>query len=267
MSKLRQRPNLVASLGEHFKPPNYPPGGGALAHLRSRLLRFIDLQTSTIWRDLSEALPQAHGTVVDVGCGVQPYRHLFGDGVKYIAIDRAEAGQQFGFDAPDTLYYSGDRWPLESGSADFILCTETLEHVLVPGVFLGEMFRCLKPGGRVLLTTPFAARWHHVPYDYWRPTPSALNHLMTQAGFVDVGVYGRGNQLTVACYKGMGFVFSLLSPQPSNAAFEWLCRGVGALGVPLMLALAALANATKGWHGAVDFLGFTIVAEKHSASG
>ncbi len=109
---------------------------------------------------------------------------------------------------------------------------------------------------------PFAARWHFVPYDYWRPTPSALDYLLRGAGLVDVGVYGRGNQLTVACYKGMAFVFSLLSPQPSNAAFEWLCRALGALGLPVMVALAVLANLTMGWQGAVDFLGFTVTARR-----
>jgi hypothetical protein len=66
----------------------------------------------------------------------------------------------------------------------------------------------------------------------------------------------------VACYKGMAFVFSLLSPQPSNAAFEWLCRALGALGVPAMVALAVLANLTMGWQGAVDFLGFTVTAQR-----
>jgi hypothetical protein len=60
----------------------------------------------------------------------------------------------------------------------------------------------------------------------------------------------------------MGFVYSLLSPQPSHPVFEWTCRAVGALGIPGMLALATLANLTKEWQGAVDFLGFTVTLEK-----
>ncbi len=60
----------------------------------------------------------------------------------------------------------------------------------------------------------------------------------------------------------MGFIFSLLSPQPSNVAFEWLCRSVGAAGVPVMVALAVLANVTMGWQGAVDFLGFTVTGRR-----
>jgi SAM-dependent methyltransferase len=256
---LDERRNLLDSKEEPFRPPVYHRGG---TDLRSRLLRFLDLQTGTIWRDLARELPAVSGTVVDVGCGLQPYRSLFGSGVRYVGIDYEVTRDKFGTAAPDTIYYSGDRWPIESGSADFVLATETLEHVLDLDVFLSEMFRCLKPGGRVALTIPFAARWHFIPHDYWRPTPSALDHLLSKVGFTNVRVYGRGNQLTVACYKTMGLVFSLLSPRPSHVAFEWLCRAAGVLGLPTMLAAAVLANATQGWQGGADFLGFTVTAQK-----
>jgi SAM-dependent methyltransferase len=259
---LADRVNLITSRAEHWKPPRYEVRHGLSAALRARVLRFFDLQAGTIWADLARELPGVTGTVVDVGCGLQPYRPLFGPGVKYVGIDYADTRATFAIEAPDTIYYSGDRWPLESGSADFILCTETLEHVLDSAKFLAEVSRCLAPGGRVLLTVPFAARWHFIPHDYWRPTPSALDHLLREAGLGEIGVYGRGNQLTVACYKAMGFLFSLLSPQPSHVAFEWLCRAVGAAGAPAIVALAVLANVTKGWQGAVDFLGFTVTARK-----
>ena len=259
---LAERKNLVGSREEHWKPPAYAVSSGLVASMRSRLLRFLDLQAGTIWNDLANELPNVTGTVLDVGCGVQPYRGLFGPGASYVAIDYADTREHFQLEAPDTTYYSGEQWPLESNFADFVLSTETLEHVRLPEIFAAELYRCLKPGGRAILTVPFAARWHFVPYDYWRPTPSGLENLFGGAGFTNIGVYGRGNQLTVACYKAMGFVFSLLSPQPSNRPFEWTCRVIGALGVPAMLALATLANLTKEWQGAVDFLGFTITLEK-----
>jgi SAM-dependent methyltransferase len=259
---LKERANLIGSREEHWKPPAYISEEGARAALRARVLRFFDLQAGTIWEDLARELPRVAGTVVDVGCGVQPYRQLFDSSVRYIGIDYAVTRDTFRVEAPDTVYYSGDRWPVESGVADVVLCTETLEHVATPDVFLSEMHRCLKPGGRAILTVPFAARWHFIPHDYWRPTPSGLEHVLTKAGFTQIGVYGRGNQLTVACYKGMGFIYSLLSPQRSHVAFEWFCRLVGAVNIPPMVALAVLANVTRGWQGRVDFLGFTVTAEK-----
>jgi SAM-dependent methyltransferase len=263
MSALTDRPNLLQTREEHWKPPIYQPGGGLWSSLRARLLRFLDLQAGTIWNDLAGELPRVSGTVVDVGCGVQPYRRLFGAGVRYVGVDYADTRDVFRVEAPDTLYYSGDRWPLEDATADFILCTETLEHIAAPDVFLAEMFRCLKPGGRAILTVPFAARWHFIPLDYWRPTPSGLDNALRRAGFVNVGIYGRGNTLTIACYKGMAFVYSLLSPtKSSSGAFAWGSRLLGALGIPSMVAMAVIANASLRWPGKVDFLGFTVSLER-----
>ncbi len=259
---LKERANLIDAREEHWMPPIYRTSTGALTELRARVLRFFDLQVGTIWDDLAQELPAVSGTVVDAGCGVQPYRRLFGSGVKYIGIDYADTRDHFRVETPDTIYYSGDRWPLDAEVADFILCTETLEHIATPDIFLGEMFRCLKPGGRALLTVPFAARWHFIPYDYWRPTPSGLDNVFRKAGFTKIGVYGRGNTLTIACYKGMAFIYSLLSPQKSTPAFAALSRLLGVLSIAPMVALAVVANATLGKQGSVDFLGFTISVEK-----
>jgi SAM-dependent methyltransferase len=263
MSGLANRPNLVDVRAEHWKPPVYRPAGGVWPALRARLLRFMDLQAGTIWRDLAAELPKVAGTVVDVGCGVQPYRPLFSAGVRYIGIDYADTRDTFRVEAPDTIYYTGDRWPLEDATADFVLCTETLEHVATPEVFLAEMFRVLKPGGRALLTVPFAARWHFIPYDYWRPTPSGLDNALRRAGFGEVRVYGRGNTFTIACYKGMAFCYSLLSPREGTGrASAWVSRCLGVAGIPAMMALAVGANASLPWPGSVDFLGFTVSVEK-----
>ena len=114
---------------------------------------------------------------------------------------------------PDTTYFSGDHWPVENATVNVVLCTETLEHVLETRRFLGEAARCLAPGGTLLLTIPFAARWHFIPYDYWRFTPSSLNHLLTTTGFHSTRVYARGNACTVACYKVMTLLLLLLMPQ------------------------------------------------------
>lgn len=255
--------NLLEASKEHWKPPVYRNNN---QNLWDRIIvggyAFFDFQYSTIHRDLSKQLPNVSGKVLDVGCGLQPYRHLFPKSAKYTGIDISESGDRFGYQTPDTIYYSGKTWPIKSKSMDFILCTETLEHVATPGIFLMEAFRVLKPGGRILLTVPFAARWHFIPYDYWRYTPSALGLLLTQAGFVNNCVYARGNQLTVVCYKIITFIFSLLTPQKSNFASENICRFAGILSLPIFVVFAVLGNLTKGKSGIVDCLGFTVLANR-----
>lgn len=259
------RRNLAESFSEYWRPPLHSPGLTWLQRSVSALRRFFDLQAGSIWRDLSELLPEASGTLLDVGCGAQPYRGLLSADVQYIAIDTSHAGERFGYELPDTLYFSGDRWPVEDGSVDLVLCSEVLEHVLEPCLFLSEAARCLQPGGKLLLTVPFAARWHFLPHDYWRYTPSGLKHLLADANFVEVFVYARGNPLTVACYKWISIMLPLLFPQDSDWFRIWGKRLFGLLTLPLAILLAVIANLTAGTDWGNDCLGYTVSARRPPA--
>jgi 2-polyprenyl-3-methyl-5-hydroxy-6-metoxy-1,4-benzoquinol methylase len=59
---------------------------------------------------------------------------------------------------------------------DFVLCFEVLEHVSHPWLAVKQLFEILKPGGTLLLTTPFNFRFHgnNVYRDFWRFTPEGL---------------------------------------------------------------------------------------------
>ncbi len=264
-SSIHERKNLLHVEKEHWKPPVYSSDGGPVQRLKIHLFRFLDLQSGTIWSDLSKILPGVRGAVLDVGCGIQPFRHMFSPEVRYTGVDTVDSKAHFGYEAPDTLYYSGDIWPVSNQSADFILCTETLEHIPEPSVFLGEALRALKPGGRILLTVPFAARWHFIPYDYWRYTPSGLDRLLQKAGFTRTQVFARGNQMTVACYKIMAFLFALLLPVHPSIFVRGVSRFLGFLSLPLLFVTALAANLTRGIDGSVDCLGYTVLSERPAA--
>jgi SAM-dependent methyltransferase len=224
--------------------------------------RFFDLQAGTIWRDVAAEIARVHGTLLDVGCGAQPYRRLVPASASYIAIDTADAQTLFGYHAPDTRYYRGTRWPIEDESVDAVLATETLEHVLDPPSFLAEAFRCLRSPGRVILTVPFAARWHFIPADYWRFTPSGLKHLLEAAGFGTVVIRTRGNDVTVAAYKVMALLTPLLFPQRKAAWRALMYRCIGLLAVPLFLSCAIIGNLSLAWGSSDDCLGYTVLATK-----
>jgi SAM-dependent methyltransferase len=222
--------------------------------------RFVDLQAGSIWKDLSRLIPDYKGSILDVGCGAQPYRSLVSPRANYRGIDDAGAERHFGYCVPDTTYFEGGRWPVADASADVILSTETLEHVPEPEVFLGEAIRCLKPGGHLLLTVPFAARWHFIPHDYWRFTPSGIRCLLDRAGFTEIVVFSRGNALTVACYKVMALILPLLLPQRRGGAIRFLSRAAGLVMLPLLFFLALVGNLSLKAPGGDDCLGYTVIA-------
>jgi SAM-dependent methyltransferase len=183
----------------------------------------------------------------------QPRRDLPG-------IDTDEAKEHFGYEMPNTTYFSGDVWPVAAASANVVLCTETLEHVLETRRFLAEAARCLAHGGTLLLTVPFAARWHFIPYDYWRFTLSSLDYLLTAAGFHGVRVYARGNACTVACYKLMTLLLLILMPQTESTLSRLLLRLAGVIFIPLFVLLGVVANLSLRGRGGDDCLGYTVLA-------
>jgi len=222
--------------------------------------RFLDLQAGSLWRDMRILLPVSEGTFLDVGCGAQPFRRLIPETVLYTGIDTADAESHFGYKVPNTLYFEGTTWPIADNSVETILCTETIEHVLDPSTVLDEARRCLKPGGRFILTVPFAARWHYIPHDYWRFTPSSLQHLLTLSGFSQIAVYSRGDQLTVACYKAMALFTPWLFPQSGSPVVRLLRQFAGLLLSPIFILLAVIGNLSLRASFGDDCLGYTILA-------
>lgn len=253
---------MIHRRGETWRPRLFAPPGGRAASLAAAFRRFLDLQAGSIWRDLNRILPHVEGTIVDVGCGAQPYRSLIPREAHYIGIDTADAKAHFGYEVPDTRYFEGDCWPIEDASANVVLCTETLEHVPEPERFLSEAFRCLVPGGMLVLTVPFAARWHFIPHDYWRFTPSGLLRVLRGSGFANVRVYARGNAFTVACYKTMALILRLALPDTGGALTRLLLQLLSIPFLPLMILLAALANFSLKGAGGDDCLGYTALANR-----
>ncbi len=56
--------------------------------------------------------------------------------------------------------------PEPDGSFDAVLCTEVLEHLPDPVRAIDEMARLLRPGGMMIITSPFWSLTHFAPFHY-----------------------------------------------------------------------------------------------------
>jgi SAM-dependent methyltransferase len=67
--------------------------------------------------------------------------------------------------------------PFETGTFDFCISDQILEHLEDPGKALAESRRVLREGGISLQTTCFMNFLHRCPRDFWRFSPEALEFL------------------------------------------------------------------------------------------
>ncbi|HOX28827.1 MAG TPA: class I SAM-dependent methyltransferase [bacterium] len=73
--------------------------------------------------------------------------------------------------------------PYADNSVDAIYCEAVLEHLYDPPRAVREMFRVLRPGGRVLSITPFLQEYHGYPYHYCNFTLTGHSMLYEKVGF------------------------------------------------------------------------------------
>jgi SAM-dependent methyltransferase len=114
--------------------------------------------------------------------------------------------------------------PAPALAYDVVICAEVLEHVLDPWLAVETLYSLCKPGGYVLITTPFLLRYHPAPEDYWRFTPAGLTVLMERAGLEPVHVAGWGNAACVRAnfYRWANFLpWSSLKNEPTLMVSVW----------------------------------------------
>lgn len=81
---------------------------------------------------------------------------------------------------------------------DVVICEQVLEHVENPGRAVDTLRSITRPGGHVVISTPFLLRVHPSPGDYWRFTPDGLRILLSSRGLEVSHAAGWGNR---ACAK------------------------------------------------------------------
>ena len=244
---------------ESFRPlPNAPPTtfGRRLAFC-ARLM--FDLQVFTVYRDLRRHLRGYRGNVLDVGCGLSPYRFLLDEHTTlYVGIDIHDA-ERFDYANPMIVTFDGEHIPFPDGHFDAVICTEVLEHVANYQQLVDEIHRVMKDGAEAIVTVPWSARFHYVPFDFFRFTPSSLHAIF--AGFAESNITPRGTDVSVIASKLVILWFRNAFPRKKrNLAWAPLWVLVS----PFILIMMGVAHMCT-WAGAGssdDPLGYTIVATK-----
>lgn len=118
-------------------------------------------------------IPQG-AKLLDAGAGECTYKP-YCEHLTYISQDfgqydgKGEVGLQTGVWDNSKLDIVSDitEIPLPDHSVDAIMCTEVFEHIPDPIAAMKEFKRLVRPGGNLLITSPFCSLTHFAPYHFY----------------------------------------------------------------------------------------------------
>lgn len=160
----------------------------------------------------------ADAKTLDIGGGSGPYAKYFPNRVG-IDIESGE-GVDFVADAHNLSRF-------RDGEFERVLCTEVLEHLSNPQKAVDEMYRVLRPGGKVILTTRFIFPLHNIPGDYFRFTRYGLKHLFRNFREVEIKEETNTIETLGVLYERIGFQTTTLFFKPLSLL--WLLESKIAL--------------------------------------
>jgi 2-polyprenyl-3-methyl-5-hydroxy-6-metoxy-1,4-benzoquinol methylase len=135
--------------------------------------------------------------VLDVGCSSGYLaRRLIERGSSVVGIEVDEQAAEEARDVCEQVFV-GDvetmELPFEDASFDVVLCGDVIEHLRQPDAFLTRIRPLIRPGGRLVLTTPNVANWSirlALLFGRWRYTRRGIldrthTHLFTRRTLIE----------------------------------------------------------------------------------
>lgn len=122
------------------------------AYLISPLLEILSYKMSS-----SEQKPR----VLDLGCGNGSLSYLIAQqGYEVVGVEESESGFELArLNFPDCQFIQASIYDLPytklENSFDIVVSSEVIEHLLYPRELVKAAKKCLKPNGRLILTTPY----------------------------------------------------------------------------------------------------------------
>ena len=159
-------------------------------------------------------------TLLDCGCDDGEFtervaRSVMAGRVMGIEIDKGQAGKAAARGIEVIIGDLNHEFELEDGVADRVMANQVIEHLYDTDNLLSEIWRVLKPGGVLVISTENLASWHNVFALFLGWQPFSLTNISEHRA-------GIGNPL--ALHRGEGGI-----PRPSQHLRVYTPRGLSEL--------------------------------------
>ena len=224
---------------ETFRPWVISKNPGLLGSILYWIRLGIDTPYQGLITGVKPILKEFSGHVLDVGAGSQFFRRYLAKTVSYRALELKREEHLFGWeeDSHNRDFYDGTEMPYGNETFDNILCLDVLEHSENPEQLISEIARILKPAGTAVISAPFSSKWHYIPHDYWRFTPSGFKKLFSKIKTLKLQkILRRGTDFTVIFHTTASALTGFLFKK------SILSKIIGVLFFPLAYLAGLLAN-------------------------
>jgi len=134
------------------------------------------------------------GRILDVGCGsAWVAQHFCPRGIEVFSMDVStvnpeRARQQYPFPNHYGVIAEVYALPFADHAFDCIIAAEVIEHVPDPALFVQHLLRILKPGGKLIITTPYRDQpAYYLCVHCNRPTPQHAHlHVFDEKSLADL---------------------------------------------------------------------------------
>lgn len=211
---------------------------GATEHDERRLREYI-----------STLVPENAKTILDVGCGSAWIAKTFlPQGKKIISLDISKTNPKKALTRYPSSFHSGlsaDSFslPFRNNVLDCVVASEIIEHVVSPNDFINELLRIVKPGGKLIVSTPYKEKIQYVLCIHCNKVTPLHAHIHTfdekrlagYAGNTTFRYYRNGNKVllhlrTYIILKYLPFFFwklidkfaNLLIPKEAHIIAEYI---------------------------------------------
>jgi SAM-dependent methyltransferase len=167
------------------QPATRRPDARRRAIAAPRFLRLGPIHFQPMEWELEPLRSYFNGRTLNAGCGSRDVSEIlkgFGS-AEVVNYDIASS------EIPGALIGPLEKMPFETAHFDSILCNAVLEHVEAPEPVMREMIRVLRPGGFLLVVTPFLQPYHAVPGDFRRYTREGMRKLGIENGLEVIAIH------------------------------------------------------------------------------
>ncbi len=129
------------------------------AYILAPIMQFIHSQATNSSTNLK---------VLDLGCGNGSLSHQIAQqGYEVVGVENSASGIVYASqNFPECSFIQGSIYELPyselEGKFDIVISAEVIKHLLYPRELIRAAKKCLKPGGKLIITTPYHGYWKNL---------------------------------------------------------------------------------------------------------